>query len=542
MSEANSSQAESCPICLEECNGQNDPQKRLLAPPCGHAACRSCFEQSLLKHSRPMHVTPSNQHSRDLIGVPTLGLCSICRAKVYLFDLVDCETKEVPFKKVSAFPLPNDLVNAVFSKPEDGMDRGCGNWCFGKGVDDGKGNGIEREAIYYDLSQGDERGLPESHLKMTLPVQAAHFHASSRTLAGHMVYPSGYQYEKTNIYLSFSADYSYIRSGMYHHVPARFNSPEHFRRHYPLDGLWESIGTTRSVIVVVKGMVASFDDGTPDFLLKMYREENAIECIDANGEPLFRSSFDWTGKPMGPNVGEFIVWNFIDYHQLPHRRWVRKTVDVSEVPNVVVYIGRGLLYRRISNELREPPTYKSDSVWGNVFCQNFTVGLASYHFISPGDGVYISYEHPAAADWPPLDNGAPIPCRVPFRNIQVNGTSFRGSITWQQDYGTTWQGSAEWTYRIEFDREFTCILSGEVHSRGPHVMSMPEEMSRYGESLVYINAALDKAIEHLGKESSISLPKRLLEQGGSARTTVNDVRHILAAVHTGFPPVIDLNM
>ena len=142
------------------------------------------------------------------------------------------------------------------------------------------------------------------------------------------------------------------------------------------------------------------------------------------------------------------------------------------------------------------PTYHSDTIWGNVFCQGFKVGLASYHFIPPAEGedmgtAYISYENPATSEWPPLDNGQPIPAKVKFHNISFpNATTFRGQILWQQDYGTPWQGMVRWEYEMIFDEKFTCIIGGSVTSFNADTPEVPRELSRYGEGLVYVNAAL----------------------------------------------------
>ena len=149
------------------------------------------------------------------------------------------------------------------------------------------------------------------------------------------------------------------------------------------------------------------------------------------------------------------------------------------------------------------PTYHGDSVWGNVFCQAFKVGLASYHFVSPSEGegigtVYISYENPSTSEWPPLDNGQPIPAKVHFHNISFpTATSFRGQILWQEDFGTPWQGMIRWEYEMIFDEKFTCIVGGSVTSFEVDSPDVPRELSRYGESLVYVNAALYQEFRRL---------------------------------------------
>lgn len=97
----------------------------------------------------------------------------------------------------------------------------------------------------------------------------------------------------------------------------------------------------------------------------------------------------------------------------------------------------------------DPPlAYHADTLWGNSFVQGMRAGLASYHFMSAvrddsehdDQTAYISYEHPDCAQWPPLDDGTPVPARVPFSGLQWEESTrtFRGSIRWWDTYGTSW--------------------------------------------------------------------------------------------------------
>jgi hypothetical protein len=145
------------------------------------------------------------------------------------------------------------------------------------------------------------------------------------------------------------------------------------------------------------------------------------------------------------------------------------------------------------------PRYRSDTVWGNTFCQGFCVGMASYHFpggvddedgdIGGDDGLraYISYESPRTEMWPPLDNGETVPSRVEFRDVRWEGDTrtFRGDICWELDYGTTWMNESKWSYEMKFDPTFAFVESGTV------VRSTGESPHRFGVDLIYINAALE---------------------------------------------------
>ena len=133
--------------------------------------------------------------------------------------------------------------------------------------------------------------------------------------------------------------------------------------------------------------------------------------------------------------------------------------------------------------------------------QNQKVGLASYHFIAEDgegeQGAYISYEHPLCSRWPTLDNGLPVPSRVPFRDVRWDARSqtFGGIIDWENGYGTTWQGSKSWRYEIVFDTEYTCIVSGTVFSVVDGGAGQTEWS--FGKDLIYINAAIAERFSDL---------------------------------------------
>ena len=220
---------------------------------------------------------------------------------------------------------------------------------------------------------------------------------------------------------------------------------------------------------------------------------------------------------------------------------------------------------------RKEPQYHATTLWGNTFCQGMKVGLASYHFgeillhnnntlpeeeeeedesntnnnntTNTNDNInspttlpecYISYEHPATGQWPPLDNGMAIPARVPFRNVSFDPTTriFRGHICWLDDFGTAWNGMVRWEYEIHLDDAYTCIVGGQVLTFREHGSDEGEELSRYGEALVYVNARLWEVFRQQGQddpdyhypEHSRVLRQALLRQGASVRT--------IAAMHS----------
>ena len=207
--------------------------------------------------------------------------------------------------------------------------------------------------------------------------------------------------------------------------------------------------------------------------------------------------------------------------------------------------------------LRVP--YSSDTFWGNIFCQEYMVGLASYHFVKKPDSdgkddgaiAYICYDHKMTCAWPPLDNGRPIPSRVFFRNISSpDPYTFRGSICWYDDYQTTWNGCSRWDYEMKFDTKFACILSGTVHSismnhdnENSSETEVISKMSTFGVDLNYINPGVsDSMVDDILRTfefSELSLQRarmgsalvELKEQLETQGVTEATLSELLDAVH-----------
>jgi len=62
-------------------------------------------------------------------------------------------------------------------------------------------------------------------------------------------------------------------------------------------------------------------------------------------------------------------------------------------------------------------------------------------------------------------------------------------------------GCKEWNYEMHFDSDFVCILSGSVKSVTTE--GREEEMSKFGQSLIYVNAAIRERIEQGALEVSV---------------------------------------
>ncbi len=105
--------------------------------------------------------------------------------------------------------------------------------------------------------------------------------------------------------------------------------------------------------------------------------------------------------------------------------------------------------------LMEKPT----TIFGGVYIQACTEGLASYHFDEQES--YISYNM-APPEWR-LDDGSAPPKKKPFLHSTYDPVirTFRAIVDWSD---VTFGGGAQWIYRIVFSDDFMKISGGEVIS------------------------------------------------------------------------------
>lgn len=104
--------------------------------------------------------------------------------------------------------------------------------------------------------------------------------------------------------------------------------------------------------------------------------------------------------------------------------------------------------------LAEPET---TTLFGCVFVQGGTLGLASYHFDAPED-CYISYAN-APRSWR-LDDGSAPPSKKEWAECSFDaGTlTFRGVVHWDPPFG----GMNRWDYEMIFSEDFVGIIGGQV--------------------------------------------------------------------------------
>ena len=506
----------------------------------------------------------------EQLKIPAWNACPICRQSIFLWDMKHCvktttvtdtacakkaelltemecklsendctpANKEVAAKEATPCFTVGDYIysrqppdfdkisflrSSVWLESSDGSTGqvGFGSFHFPPHVDE-----PDVTTAFYNLQR-------VSHKRLLF--HDCLYHAPSRVLSARLVPEETDSdamavVEESSSYrliLAFSADGSFVRSGALV-VEQPVLTPSRHTTQFPYDGFYE-FQDERVVVVGHKCIL----NGQPLLLQRVFEvDEDYSESFGEDDDDLFPVSLlklvtpnhrvvATTACTTGVGVGAQLVWNIKTGIAGQRRtwRWQRlagPSAVTDRLPRHKIHRWGGPYARRwLKRQGPLPveegvmagiPTFHGDSVWGNVFCQAFKVGLASYHFVPPSDGqevgqVYISYENPMTSDWPPLDNGQPIPAKVYFHNISFpTPTTFRGHILWQEDYGTPWQGMIRWEYEMIFDEKFTCIVGGSVTSFEAHTPETPRELSRYGESLVYVNAALYREFRRLVTE------------------------------------------
>jgi Zinc finger, C3HC4 type (RING finger) len=417
------------------------------------------------------------------------------------------------------------------------------------------------------------------------------YFAPKRTFHGTISLPDSYdQIQQCSAILSFALDHSSVTGGIIIRQPSINNvhsAPKNDGSNFPLDGLWKVMWYSDRIppnvnietcghllintdVLHVSNNLIQLQNHDLDYLIRYEINRIYFDWPDLGVVQTLEAECDFRGgSGVTPPVEAILRWTTTEL-DCPYIVWKRLTVEESvsrRLPSIE-YFGRSggdrsqlhrnvvrhsslSWYREVHiSSQNEVNHYVANALWGNAFCQADHVGLASYHFCQAENPIreqqpkyaYISYESEACEQWPPLDDGSPIPPRVPFHNISVEkvakdvpivilgqagneGTSevthvvFRGTIEWLKDYGTTWQGSQRWEYEMVFDTQFTCILSGSVHSTT--ASDTREDMSHYGSTLIYVNAAISRAYEmHL---------HTVISSGDETSAIVND--ELLTADH-----------
>ena len=512
----------------------------------------------------PWHETPLAGHvyvTAALIGYgsPTLELCENSRGVGWGSIHFDTEVSHAPAAAGTGGDETAEVEGAV-----EGAASPSSSWA----------------PPYFNIELAQQQGGPRrNRTPHRLELQNVHWHAP-HTLAGIVMLDdnpgtAGIEthsqcpmqgHEKWEVFLTFEPNFAYVQTGAIVKVWKAWGSVDERQVTYPLDGTWKIVRpppstttTTTPGPVTIHVLANRFHrmDGNSnnnnDAVGFVSVDRDRATATLAVGSLQLRRvgqvSWDWDQYPRGPDDGERLVWrrdtaegggpdNDDTGTEEVFEEWVRVARSTNRPPNEVNYLGGdpARTYRRLPPAVapRTPPTYHAGTLIGNTFCQGFTVGLASYHFEAP-DRIYISYEHISTLMWPPLDNGMDIPARAHFQDVSFpNPTTFRGSICWQDTYGTTWQRMSRWDYEMHFDSLYTCIVGGTVRCHSLRRRSV-RELSRFEDDLVYINAALysvfrpppTEAVSSGGHPTvmneSRELRERLQAEGASVRT--------IAAVH-----------
>lgn len=467
-----------CPVCFES-------HEDLVAGSCGHGLCLECADTLLLKGQSRRLDTPST----GVEALPTLGQCPLCREELLYFDLKFIKSQENAFC--------GDQIDENLSDTAYVGELGVG-WTSLHLLEGG------------DANNSYIQGPDNRQMKLT----DLRYHDQSHTLQFQIMTSERDQGNRGIV--CFSDNFSFISRG----VLRRLNAIQVSK----IDGVWKRPDIGLDAIVFNQqcmvlgastessyclGVIRCEGDKISMLLRSQDRstEENAIETWDAHLD----LDQDLILRP-----GTTLRWKRSGSDSVIEDWKFDRALPPESTATIPISGKNGELYWRLGLSEPQPPLYNATSLEGNVFVQSGSMGEASYH-IDP-DQPYISYENAyAVTQWPPLDNGRPIPSKMYFTHVQTEGTHFRGVIDWIGTYGTTWNHARRWIYEIHFDDQFHCVLSGTVRYE--------QDIDRHGQSefgkdLVYINAAL------LSSETCrANLDFRRLQRQEASPQTLAEIRH-----------------
>jgi Zinc finger, C3HC4 type (RING finger) len=377
-----------------------------------------------------------------------------------------------------------------------------------------------------------------------LPLLGFKWHGPSRTMLASIVPPqAGRDRRDTNeVIVSFSQDLYHFRAAALVHRWTEFDSAEDLQRAFPLDGTYRVLlakpppqhsappraaaAPPEAETHVVAGnrvrSMARYHEASLD------RDGGRITIVcveraERGSDELNRvAPWDFDGRPLGPAAGETVRFDLPGLGPDAHEEWTVLEKAAAAPPSDVMYFGPEIApdtyYRRWGAVEKVPPVvprWNSNSrnrspatLWGNVFCVKAGVGMESFHFAAPSVGddheiaAYIMYADSALGMLPKMGDGWALPERACFRNASYDASSrtFVGTVEWLRDYGTTHLNMNKWKFKMKFDSEFACILSGNLRGyeannsggvggggqRGGKVMFV------FGRDQFYFNAALEE--------------------------------------------------
>eukprot|EP00934_Nitzschia_sp_Nitz4_P006107 Nitzschia sp. Nitz4//scaffold130_size63480//7477//9324//NITZ4_006239-RA/size63480-processed-gene-0.75-mRNA-1//1//CDS//3329535159//6097//frame0 len=578
----------SCPVCLTQ-------TESLVWGPCHHSTCRECMEQ-ILNAQGVNKAWPPHSMADVHLEAPTLGRCPICRQELSLFDVVHKDTSDPLYPRDTDYMLDDrkdsPLRNAVYIPYHGKIGQLSFHWDWQKL----RNTQSRRERPFLNLAiplkQDPHRWMLEDgtyvpRIKYFEP--GSHFHVESRTFHGKILWGGSrlngsYEWD---VVLGFPPDYRFLSTGRIHmrreyqvneeNLPAEYTSQQREQCRFPLDGRWTVSWTTISgqkkrIEIQVRNNEYK-QSGWAFFLNLQDPRHPTIRWPKSTHSQTVQEGVDLEKHPLGPEIGGKVVWTTTSPN-FPTIHWERQTMGPVPTPHVILFgMGSGKqLYQRLDASLDADtviPHYHVGSLWGNVFCKRLHIGSASYHFLSPSNS-FLSYRHPACRDLPPMDDGSPLPTKVPFRNIEWDEQKRKLSCTveWEEEFGTSWNENVRWKLNMWFDTEFMVILKGGIQCEwcterrarphpprqaNPHrpppvpVYVPPTEeekeerkeepdrneewvMSGYGHDQLYINAAI---LERYRKGTAVvdfreigQRQCRRLEMEGATKRHIGFVKHV----------------
>jgi hypothetical protein len=535
--EEDSSTAACCPICLHYPTATAGFAKT----PCHHCFCIPCLERVLNADAAQKQWPPQSSSSHQV--PPTHGKCPICRAAFTLFQVVNAAATEnatdaaTSSDQILLYEKNHNLQDTPLAGmvyvPYGGRPKvGLLSFHF-----DNNENENENRP-YLNIEESIRKSPDEWTLDngMLAPgkiyfQKGSHFHAPSRTFHGTIQWQlephDGNRLQAShewNIVLGFAKDFRFISSGLVKKQRELVRQPlpeddtdtvnnnnnltceEKMKCAYPLDGnwtvLWYVQGMEKRTTIQVIGNTY-MQSNWPFYLNFTDFRRPCIQWPRSTTVQVAERGVDLYTCPMGPEIGERIYWT-TSSPNFPELQWIRQSIGNLPPPPQVIVFGTGQdqrLYQRLhtngdredSSSLQQQsstngfsgsdsdsgiPSYHGDTLWGNVFCKKLRLGSASYHFLSPTSS-YISYEHVASRDLPPLDDGSPLPTRIPFHNMDWDPMLrvLKATIEFEHDFGTSWNDNVRWKLDMKFDSQFLCILSGGIQCEWCHERRAPPRPS-----------------------------------------------------------------
>jgi len=580
--------SQSCPVCLTSCSN-------LVSGPCRHSFCLPCMKRVLNADASVVRWPPQSVHDNHL-SAPTLGRCPICRGELSLFQIVPANGDaggNLLYPPFTEYHLQKNcpLRNQVYVpyRGRVGQLSFHWDWCKIKNKD--------VSLPFFNISETVKRNPENWRLesgKLAPSIiyfeKGCHFHPESRTFHGKILWPDrlngSYHWD---IVLGFPSNYRFLSTGRIHmrrelrkrdeELPAVYTLDEKQLCGYPFDGRWtvhwkNKQGEEEHTEIHVKNN--EFKQSGWSFFLNFEDPIHPrVRWPKSKHFQTVQEGVNLAKQPMGPKVGDRIRWTSTS-PKFPELFWTRQTVGPVPVPRVISF-GMGedkVLYQRLNAKTDDSiPKYYEDSLWGNVFCKRLYVGSASYHFLSPSN-CYVSYQHPACRDLPPLDDGSPMPTRVDLHDVEFiqQERKLTATVEWEKDFGTSWNDNIRWKLTMYFDSEYMVILRGGIQCewcrerrarprppRQPnpnrptpvpiYVPPKPETpgkpapsaerneewvMSGYGHDQLYINAAMIERYRHESlsvdyKAISETQCERLKREGATKRS-IDYVAHVFSLV------------